>query len=79
MLNLYYYWLIVSSRLSYSVSISELFSIFVVFSGAFLLPFLIMLAITGLPLVFLELAFGQFASEGVVSIWKISPIFKGFY
>ncbi|XP_041373553.1 sodium-dependent proline transporter-like [Gigantopelta aegis] len=45
--------------------------------GAFLLPFLVMLCITGLPLVFLELAFGQFASEGVVSIWKISPVFKG--
>ncbi|RUS80131.1 hypothetical protein EGW08_012130 [Elysia chlorotica] len=45
--------------------------------GAFLIPFLIMLFITGIPLVFMELAFGQFASSGVVSIWTVSPIFQG--
>ncbi|XP_046344922.2 sodium- and chloride-dependent glycine transporter 1-like isoform X1 [Haliotis rufescens] len=45
--------------------------------GAFLIPFIVMLFITGIPLVFLELSFGQYASEGVVSIWKVSPIFQG--
>ncbi|KAK6173320.1 hypothetical protein SNE40_016794 [Patella caerulea] len=45
--------------------------------GAFLIPFLVMLFITGIPLVFLELSFGQFASQGVVSIWSVSPIFQG--
>ncbi|KAK2181587.1 hypothetical protein NP493_391g02039 [Ridgeia piscesae] len=45
--------------------------------GAFLFPFIIMLVILGLPLLFLETAFGQFASTGVISIWKVSPIFKG--
>jgi solute carrier family 6 amino acid transporter-like protein 5/7/9/14 len=45
--------------------------------GAFLIPFMCMLFITGIPLVFMELSFGQYASSGVVSIWKVSPIFQG--
>lgn len=45
--------------------------------GVFLLPFCAMLFITGIPLVYLELSFGQYASSGVVSIWKVSPIFQG--
>ncbi len=46
-------------------------------SGAFLLPFLIMLGLAGIPLFFMELAFGQFASLGPIAIWKINPLFKG--
>ncbi|XP_052805874.1 sodium- and chloride-dependent glycine transporter 1-like [Mya arenaria] len=46
-------------------------------AGAFLIPFIIMLFVTGIPLVYLELSFGQFASSGVVSIWKASPLFQG--
>ncbi|XP_038055132.1 sodium- and chloride-dependent glycine transporter 1-like [Patiria miniata] len=45
--------------------------------GAFLVPYVIMLFVAGLPLFYLELAFGQFASLGAVAIWKISPIFTG--
>ncbi|XP_076457390.1 sodium- and chloride-dependent glycine transporter 1-like [Babylonia areolata] len=45
--------------------------------GAFLIPFLMMLFITGIPLVFMELSFGQFASSGVVSIWNACPLFQG--
>ncbi|KAL8566526.1 hypothetical protein ACOMHN_009740 [Nucella lapillus] len=45
--------------------------------GAFLIPFLIMLFITGIPLVFMEMSFGQFASSGVVSIWNVCPLFQG--
>ena len=45
--------------------------------GAFLLPYIIMLATVGLPLFFMELAFGQFASLGPIAIWKINPLFKG--
>jgi len=45
--------------------------------GAFLVPYFIFLVICGIPLFFLELTFGQFGSLGPVSIWKISPIFKG--
>ena len=46
-------------------------------SGAFLIPYVVMLIFTGIPLFFMELAFGQFASEGVISIWKVSPVFQG--
>nr|KAG5686855.1 hypothetical protein BaRGS_003545 [Batillaria attramentaria] len=45
--------------------------------GAFLIPFLAMLFITGIPLVFMEMSFGQFASSGVVSIWSVCPLFQG--
>jgi solute carrier family 6 amino acid transporter-like protein 5/7/9/14 len=45
--------------------------------GAFLIPYVVMLVFTGIPLFFMELAFGQFASEGVISIWKVSPLFQG--
>ncbi|XP_064620268.1 sodium- and chloride-dependent glycine transporter 1-like [Lineus longissimus] len=45
--------------------------------GAFLIPYVIMLAFAGLPLFFMELVLGQFASLGAITIWRISPIFKG--
>ena len=46
-------------------------------TGAFLVPYIIMLALVGLPLFFLELGFGQFASLGPIAIWKINPLLKG--
>ncbi|KAL4231025.1 hypothetical protein ACF0H5_011397 [Mactra antiquata] len=45
--------------------------------GAFLIPFFTMLIVIGIPMVFLEMSIGQFASSGAVSIWKASPIFEG--
>ncbi|XP_075911297.1 sodium- and chloride-dependent neutral and basic amino acid transporter B(0+)-like [Petromyzon marinus] len=45
--------------------------------GAFLIPYTVMLAFAGLPLFFLECAFGQFASMGPITIWKSVPIVKG--
>ncbi|PAA62509.1 hypothetical protein BOX15_Mlig002117g2 [Macrostomum lignano] len=45
--------------------------------GAFLLPYCLMLALVGLPCFFLELSFGQFASLGPLTIWRVSPLFKG--
>lgn len=42
-----------------------------------MIPFLIMLFITGIPLVFMELSLGQYASAGVVRVWRASPIFQG--
>lgn len=48
-----------------------------IFSGAFLVPYVIMLLIAGLPIFFFELALGQFASEGPITVWKINPMFYG--
>lgn len=42
-----------------------------------MIPYTIMLLFVGLPLFFMELAFGQYASEGPITIWKISPLFQG--
>jgi hypothetical protein len=53
--------------------------VFLSISGAFLIPYVVMLTFTGVPLFFMELSFGQFASSGVVSIWKICPLFQGWY
>lgn len=46
-------------------------------SGAFLVPYLIMLFSCGIPLFFVETSLGQFASTGFLTIFKIAPIFKG--
>ncbi|ESO00977.1 hypothetical protein HELRODRAFT_192511 [Helobdella robusta] len=45
--------------------------------GAFLIPYVIYMILLGMPLVILEMGFGQFASLSPISIWKISPLFKG--
>ncbi|CAH1801087.1 unnamed protein product [Owenia fusiformis] len=45
--------------------------------AVFLIPYTIMLAFAGLPMFFLELSFGQYASLGPISIWRISPLFTG--
>lgn len=48
-------------------------------TGAFLIPFLIMLFVTGIPMVFMELSLGQYASAGIVKVWRASPLFQGQY
>ncbi|XP_072040069.1 sodium- and chloride-dependent glycine transporter 1-like [Amphiura filiformis] len=45
--------------------------------GAFLIPYIIMLALAGLPMFAMELGFGQFTSKGCIGIWTMAPLFKG--
>uniref|UniRef100_A0A914HFJ1 Transporter n=1 Tax=Globodera rostochiensis TaxID=31243 RepID=A0A914HFJ1_GLORO len=46
--------------------------------GAFLIPYLVMLLVGGLPMFYMELVLGQFHRSGCLSIWKkICPMFKG--
>ncbi|KAK0162879.1 hypothetical protein PV327_006618 [Microctonus hyperodae] len=46
--------------------------------GAFLIPFTVMLIIAGLPLMFMELSLGQYASLGPVAAFKrFSPLLRG--
>ncbi|XP_005095896.1 sodium-dependent proline transporter isoform X2 [Aplysia californica] len=45
--------------------------------ASFLFPYIIMLIIAGLPLFFIELAIGQFTSEGPITCWRMAPAFMG--
>lgn len=45
--------------------------------GAFLVPYLIMLVVCGVPLYFMETCWGQFGSAGCIKIFRMSPFFKG--
>ena len=46
--------------------------------GAFLIPYVIMLSIGGVPLFFMELALGQYHRKGAITCWsRVVPLFKG--
>lgn len=45
--------------------------------GVFLIPYMIIVFIGGIPVFFLEIALGQFMKQGGVSAWNIAPLFKG--
>ncbi|KAG8186249.1 hypothetical protein JTE90_004226 [Oedothorax gibbosus] len=46
--------------------------------GAFLIPFVCMMLLAGLPLMFMELSFGQYASLGPIAIFdRFCPLFTG--
>ncbi|KAM4737965.1 sodium- and chloride-dependent creatine transporter 1 isoform 2-T2 [Anableps anableps] len=45
--------------------------------GVFLIPYLLIVFIGGIPVFFLEIALGQFMKQGAVSAWNIAPLFKG--
>uniref|UniRef100_A0A673K4F0 Transporter n=1 Tax=Sinocyclocheilus rhinocerous TaxID=307959 RepID=A0A673K4F0_9TELE len=45
--------------------------------GVFLIPYLLMVFVGGVPVFFLEIALGQFMKQGGVASWNIAPLFKG--
>ncbi|XP_068202694.1 sodium-dependent proline transporter-like [Palaemon carinicauda] len=45
--------------------------------GAFLIPYLTMLMMVGIPVYMLETATGQFSSSGCLTIYSVCPMFKG--
>lgn len=44
---------------------------------AFLVPYLSLMLVIGIPVVLLEMALGQFLGQGAAHSWKASPFFKG--
>ncbi|CAB1336052.1 unnamed protein product [Coregonus sp. 'balchen'] len=48
-----------------------------IMSCVFLIPYMIIVFIGGIPVFFLEIALGQFMKQGGVSAWNIAPLFKG--
>ncbi|MPC18483.1 Sodium- and chloride-dependent neutral and basic amino acid transporter B(0+) [Portunus trituberculatus] len=45
--------------------------------GAFLIPYLVMVSLVGLPLFFLESSVGQFTSSGLLTLYNVAPMFRG--
>nr|XP_057910467.1 sodium- and chloride-dependent neutral and basic amino acid transporter B(0+)-like [Doryrhamphus excisus] len=45
--------------------------------GAFVIAYLIMLILCGIPLFFLESAIGQFSSQGPANVWRAVPLLQG--
>lgn len=41
------------------------------------MPYLLMLFLCGIPLFFMESSMGQFASTGCITMFQMSPMFKG--
>ncbi|CAH3024764.1 unnamed protein product [Porites evermanni] len=45
--------------------------------GSFLIPYLICLMVTALPVTVLEVGLGQFTSQGAITAWNICPLLQG--
>jgi len=74
-------WEFLLSGLSYAVGLGNVWRFpYLVYrngGGAFFIPYTIMLLFVGLPLFLMELAAGQFSSEGPITVWKMNPLFTG--
>ncbi|XP_022079531.1 sodium-dependent proline transporter-like [Acanthaster planci] len=46
--------------------------------GIFVILFVLAMIFFTFPYIVLEMALGQFSSSGIISVWNISPLFKGF-
>lgn len=45
--------------------------------GAFLIPYVIMLLLAGIPIFFMEVSIAQFSSSGPIKLWDVCPGFRG--
>ena len=55
-------------------------TLYIDFTGAFLIPYVLMLVFGGIPLFYMELALGQYYRTGAITCWaRVCPLFKGKY
>uniref|UniRef100_A0A452H8V6 Solute carrier family 6 member 8 n=1 Tax=Gopherus agassizii TaxID=38772 RepID=A0A452H8V6_9SAUR len=45
--------------------------------GVFLIPYLLIAVLGGVPIFFLEISLGQFMKAGSINVWNVAPLFKG--
>ena len=45
--------------------------------GVFLIPYVLIALVGGIPIFFLEISLGQFMKAGSINVWNICPLFKG--
>ena len=50
---------------------------FIIYIGAFLIPYFLALVFCGIPLFFLEVYIGQFSGLSPLQVWGICPLMKG--
>lgn len=43
----------------------------------FLIPYVLIALVGGIPIFFLEISLGQFMKAGSINVWNICPLFKG--
>lgn len=71
----------ISSSLCYTIGLGNLWRFpylcYKHAGGAYLIAYTLVIITIGLPLMLMELAFGQYANEGPITIWRISPAFEG--
>jgi len=45
--------------------------------GAFVIPYIVMLLLVGIPIVFMETSLGQYSGKGPIKVWSFCPVFGG--
>lgn len=65
------------SQAQNSPSLCSSFNFFFIFTANFIVQFLILSLILGIPLLTLQVCLGQRLAAGSVDMWRISPLFQG--
>ncbi|OWF48191.1 sodium-dependent proline transporter-like [Mizuhopecten yessoensis] len=69
------------SLLGMSLGISDIWRVpYLVYrngGGAFLIPYITLLLVCGLPLYYMELEMSQFSGKGLYRVWDFAPLFRG--
>jgi len=60
-----------------SPSLYSSFNFFFIFTANFIVQFLILSLVLGIPLLTLQVCLGQRLAAGSVDMWRISPLFQG--